>query len=279
MSSSQQQTQCPPLQSSEEDVTENPAFRSKCLIGVLIDKKLLSLDHMQEIVSAAWRLQGSVQVIRKENNIYIFQFSNCEDQEFLLGEKVLAVKSRILFLQQWKPDMNLSELKVEKVPLWFQFWGLPLEYYCTEVATQLGNMAGEVQKVEQNARNILSIRVRVYVNPDEPLSMGCFVKLDNGRDVWVQYSYERLFRMCNGCGRIGHKAKDCDWDIPTGKAALHARKQRLQDKFGVDYMIQSNHQPHFVDEAMAFSDEVYSRTTRIQIHRTPSGLIYAVRDR
>lgn len=59
-------------------------------------------------------------------------------------------------------------------------------------------------------RNLWYLRVRVAIDPKKPLFMGTYDRLSNGRLMWVQCGYERVFHLYKGYGRAGHVAKECD---------------------------------------------------------------------
>jgi hypothetical protein len=61
---------------------------------------------------------------------------------------------------------------------------------------------------ERGGENCMRIRVRMEVN--RPLCRGCLVNLDEGKQGWVAFRYERLPNFCYWCGCLDHGEKDCD---------------------------------------------------------------------
>ncbi|CAL1412681.1 unnamed protein product [Linum trigynum] len=54
------------------------------------------------------------------------------------------------------------------------------------------------------------IRVLVEVDISEPLPPGFYIEIEEGREHWVEFKYERLpSNVCYGCGKIGHSQLIC----------------------------------------------------------------------
>lgn len=52
-------------------------------------------------------------------------------------------------------------------------------------------------------------KIEMMVNLGEPLTPGFFLKLDDDAVIWIQLRYEKIFKYCTGCGKIGHKYSRC----------------------------------------------------------------------
>ncbi|KAK9271202.1 hypothetical protein L1049_026792 [Liquidambar formosana] len=90
--------------------------------------------------------------------------------------------------------------------------GLPFEYLRKAVAEDLGAYAGAVLHVDLEARLIPYgdyIRVCITFQPAEPLVAGIYLNLDDNSAVWIQFKYERAFKICIYCGRVGHSSNHC----------------------------------------------------------------------
>lgn len=54
------------------------------------------------------------------------------------------------------------------------------------------------------------IRVRVAMDITLPLCWGLFVSLNDEKQVWIFFKYERLPNLCYWCGRLTHDDRDCE---------------------------------------------------------------------
>nr|XP_028964584.1 uncharacterized protein LOC114827109 [Malus domestica] len=62
------------------------------------------------------------------------------------------------------------------------------------------------------------LRVRVLVNSENPLVLGCWLKMEVNRETWVEFRYERLQDFCYHCGRIDHINTECSFAANMGGA-------------------------------------------------------------
>ncbi|KAI9095335.1 hypothetical protein K1719_026369 [Acacia pycnantha] len=94
---------------------------------------------------------------------------------------------------------------------------MPMEHYTViyikrSTAILIGDIVGDfVQFEEENEalQNVRFLRVCVSIDPALPLNMGCYVQFEkDSRHEWVQFKYERVFRLCCAFGRIGHVDQD-----------------------------------------------------------------------
>lgn len=100
-------------------------------------------------------------------------------------------------------------------------------------------------------RNLRFMRIKVRIPVDSPLLMGFVFNTDDNRDLWVQCQYERTYRICTGCGRIGHTHPACDWLEQRANANLHMQMNSINARLGlqIGFMVT---RLHFVNEARGF---------------------------
>ncbi|CAI9098927.1 OLC1v1035666C1 [Oldenlandia corymbosa var. corymbosa] len=118
----------------------------------------------------------------------------------------------MLVLQRWRPEMFFRRLRVTHVLVWGRMSGVPFEYYDREAIQMLGGVVGGVEEVgidgwERWEKGYLC--ARVWVRIDDPIVPGFYTQVEGGRKVWIYYEYERVHKICQRCGRIGHTAPIC----------------------------------------------------------------------
>lgn len=81
-----------------------------------------------------------------------------------------------------------------------------------EAGTKICEVVGEVIQPSNaklfNAGNF--IRIQVSIDLSLPLCRGRLISLNDGKEVWVSFKYERLPNICYWCGRLTHDDRDCD---------------------------------------------------------------------
>jgi hypothetical protein len=74
------------------------------------------------------------------------------------------------------------------------------------------------------------LRIRVSVDLTKPLKRGSKLNFQ-GKEIWVDYKYERLPNFCFACGRIGHQMRDCE-DIEDHDEVQYSELEEKQQAFG-----------------------------------------------
>ncbi|KAF7832321.1 Pyruvate carboxyltransferase [Senna tora] len=244
----------PIMQVHPQTIEENRDYWAHCLIGELIDVRQFLVRRLQHALNHAWRLQGRVTVVGREDNTYVIHFERMEDLYYIHAEDPWSIHGALFHLINWRPNLVLTNLAITEVPLWIQIWGLPLEYQIPQVARKLAQIAGDIMEVDWapvTPRNIRFMRVRVMVPINKPLVMGLLLRLDNEIHVWIRFRYERIFKFCRSCGRIGHTYPRCDWLRDYASTVITEQMASIRDELGVEMGIQPS-RIHFVNEARAF---------------------------
>ena len=149
--------------------------------------------------------------------------------------------------------MVLDTLGLEKITIWVQLHGLPLEYQYPDFAMQLGQMIGLVDRADWEPdlpRNIRFMRVRVQIDLWLPLFAGFMLNLDDGTKQWIQCRYERVFKVYTKCGLLGHKRTQCPISQEEIEYMIRRQRIRLEGNFHVQFDFDVL-MPHFVNEIRA----------------------------
>ena len=166
-----------------------------------------------------------------------------EDLNFLHQKGPWSMENSVFIVQPFRNNQIIEDMQVPKFPVWFQVWGLPLEYFTRSAAIIFGNIVGEFGECEvdeADLHNIRFLRVRAIIDPALPLIMGCHVNFSEHQDQqttnWIQFRYERIFRICCSCGRIGYNENQCDWDDQLIIHGLEVHRAHLLARFGSDFV-------------------------------------------
>ena len=71
---------------------------------------------------------------------------------------------------------------------------------------------GVVTQVDWNEvmlRNLRFMRVKAWINPHAPLIAGGLLRQDDDVMIWIEFRYERVYKICRRCGTIGHSSIHC----------------------------------------------------------------------
>ncbi|KAI8573389.1 hypothetical protein RHMOL_Rhmol01G0273400 [Rhododendron molle] len=121
-----------------------------------------------------------------------------------------------MVLKQWQPQMCLQKDQLQKIPLWAQFYNVPLELWTAAglsyVASAVGKPLYADSVIEQCKRlNYAKICVEIDVNSELPESFD--VVLANGACFTINVWYPWRPLKCSKCHVFGHRT--CQ-DVATG---------------------------------------------------------------
>ncbi|KAF4369810.1 hypothetical protein F8388_019690 [Cannabis sativa] len=113
-----------------------------------------------------------------------------------------------------------GEVKFDKSPFWVRISGIP-PFYWTK--TDLEELAAKVSPndklpkyidFERGSFGMGTVRFRATIDIHKPLFSGFFMKREAIKDLWLQFKYEKLPKLCLKCGIISHAQKFC-FKLPT----------------------------------------------------------------
>ncbi|KAH7836633.1 hypothetical protein Vadar_003762 [Vaccinium darrowii] len=104
-----------------------------------------------------------------------------------------------------------------------------------EAGEILGQALGEDVTVDIDdffPRHFHYLRVNIFVTPDSILVPGFFLDIPGGEPRWIECRYERIYKFCRLCGRIGHTYPQCDLSREEARARVDAMLNNLCTRFG-----------------------------------------------
>ena len=117
-----------------------------------------------------------------------------------------------MVLSRYDKDVAVKEFELTKVPFWAQVFDISLCFRNIMIAKQICKLVGEILYPNENEEwdEGSFIRVRALINISHPLCRGRLITLEDDKDHWVFFKYERLPNLCYWCGCLTHNDKDCE---------------------------------------------------------------------
>ncbi|RYR07117.1 hypothetical protein Ahy_B05g074435 [Arachis hypogaea] len=170
---------------------EHKGFRMDCLnlVGKFITEKEINFRTCKNALVGMWENPEGVFISEVSKNKILISFKNQRKGLQILKNGSWSFRGQLLNLKVWTQNMAIEEVEHNFIEFWVQIHGLPLEFINKETAKKIGDMMGNVKKVEDPMKdNILVknfLRVRVALNVTEALPTGFWLERDNLPNCWI----------------------------------------------------------------------------------------------
>ncbi|KAF8378809.1 hypothetical protein HHK36_030158 [Tetracentron sinense] len=167
--------------------------------------------HMKK--SEGLRLAFSVGIL--DSRHLLFRFSSEVDFLMIWLKEVVYIKGYLFRFFKWTPSFE-SGLEPSIVLIWVSFPNLPIHLFNNSALESIGSILGKVLKIDGPTKTFTRPSVaRVCIemdilkkNPDRFwLGVG-----DQGR--WQQVEYEKKYKFCLKCKKLGHDDATCSVGKP-----------------------------------------------------------------
>ncbi|KAH7850883.1 hypothetical protein Vadar_004155 [Vaccinium darrowii] len=248
-------------------IHQERAKYSGCLVGYLLDYRALSTRDLQDAIDRHWHLEGNITVMDKAGPYYIFKLDSLADRDDLLHEGPWNINGALILFRAWQPDLSFHLIDFSMEEMWIQIRGAPLKYMTPAMAVRLGSLLGTVISVDGSTfshQNLNYLRVRVAIPIFKPLIPGAFLGFEDGDLVWIQFGYERVFKMCFNCGRVGHMMYRWSLSVPQAGIIIRERIHEVHQIPNVAFWI-AEVRPLYTRAIKAYTNSNLNRTTNSEI--------------
>ncbi|KAF4358456.1 hypothetical protein G4B88_020134 [Cannabis sativa] len=117
----------------------------------------------------------------------------------------------------WPAWLTPAEVKFNKTPIWVNVESIPPFYWNLSNLKELAAKASPVYELPlgiEDAVGMSTLRFRATIDLDSPIFSGFFLRRQRLKDLWIQYRYEKLPKICFKCGILNHD-QGCCFKAPT----------------------------------------------------------------
>ena len=195
------------------NLTNEDCFLDFSIIAKFLTKRALNIDAIAKTFNPLWRSRNGFKIQNYGDHIILFTFDNYKvDVDRILSSEPQSFNKHLVVMQWYEKEVPVGEVKFDRASFWDQLHGIPPRYMTLEAALKISNMIGEVSQPKEfkevDGGNFL--RLKVQLDLSLPLCRGHLISLENGKQIWANFKYERLPNLCYWCGRLTHDDKDCE---------------------------------------------------------------------
>ena len=153
-----------------------------CLVGYFLDSKI---PHavVKSISLKLWSKHNLIDVIPIGEGFFIFKFSQQYGAKDVLDGGPWIIAGRYLVRHWWSTGLSLLIAPLNSLPVWVQFFGIPLELWTTEGLSHIASAVGVplfADSMTKQGTRLKFARSCVEVDASKPLVEEFFLKL-NGK--------------------------------------------------------------------------------------------------
>lgn len=216
---------------ADEMCNDDESF-SRTLVGKLWTENPYNTRAFKQTMLQAWRSRNPVEIQDLNKNLFLFKFSSKKEADLVCKNGPWSFDRNLLILNRISGNEQPSELAMNRASLWVRVYDLPLKLRSEAMAKKLGNILGMFEEMDMKEVNRMGkfLRIRTSLDLTKPLKRGSKLHFQ-GKDIWVDYKYERLPNFCFICGRIGHQMRDCE-DMAEHDQEGYSEIEEKEQAFG-----------------------------------------------
>ena len=115
---------------------------AKKLCGYFVGKKL-PFPVVRLFASKIWSQFGLEDVLLNGHGIFLFKFNDVCGLQHVIDNGPWTIKNVPIFVQKWRPGLDLNSTKHEKIPLWVKINDIPYDTWNDEGLSYIASKTGK----------------------------------------------------------------------------------------------------------------------------------------
>uniref|UniRef100_A0A803NMC7 Reverse transcriptase domain-containing protein n=1 Tax=Cannabis sativa TaxID=3483 RepID=A0A803NMC7_CANSA len=191
---------------------DEPEEANQVLLGKIISRYKLGKVAIQGSLKLSWNAIKGWKWKELDDNIIQFTFANRNDALNVLARHPWFVCGALIVIMPWPSWLSPSEVRFDKTPIWGNINSIPPFYWNLSNLKEFASKASPVYELPSGIEDVVgmsSLRFRATIDLNKPLFSGFFLRRQRLKDLWLQYKYEKLPKMCFKCGVLTHDQSLC----------------------------------------------------------------------
>jgi hypothetical protein len=128
-------------------------------IGKLLTLKSQNIYHVCATLSSVWGFVAPLSMEVIVPNKYLFTVLQESHYNSIINQGPWNVKSSLMLLQPWSPELAIDEVKLQLCSFWVQVNNLPLQYMATKNAIKIGKGISKILELDNNSFGLICCNI------------------------------------------------------------------------------------------------------------------------
>ncbi|XP_019163602.1 PREDICTED: uncharacterized protein LOC109159944 [Ipomoea nil] len=196
------------LVTKEEKERLRRPWRRSLILRVL--GRTVGYSFLLQRLQRMWRTEVGFELIALTHDYFIAKFEYLADYDAAKYGGPWMVLDHYLVTQQWRPNFDPRNSKLDKLLAWICFPSLPIEYFDDDFLKKIGKVIGRPIKIDVTsglASKGKFAKVCAELDISKPLLSNFVI---NGTEWPIEY--EGIHQICFKCGIYSHRMEHCGED-------------------------------------------------------------------
>lgn len=150
------------------------------IIGKILAEKPISAQVLYNSLFGIWCKHMGLKITELEGKLLQIKMDRKEDIHRILKGSSWIIRNCWLIVHNWSRNLDISSLNFTQVPLWIQFWGLPLHCKSLIMGQEMGSQLGQVLDVGiyEYLKKARIVKIKIMFDINQPIRAGMYIGND-----------------------------------------------------------------------------------------------------
>lgn len=119
----------------------------RTLYGYFVGDRL-AFPFVKDRTLELWNEHGLCDIFINDDDVFFFKFDNDVGMNYVLQKGIWKIKGIPLFLRKWDADVFIEKPSHDRVPVWFNIFGIPLQLFNKDGLSLIASKLGKPLEVD-----------------------------------------------------------------------------------------------------------------------------------
>ncbi|KAL0002312.1 hypothetical protein SO802_016093 [Lithocarpus litseifolius] len=163
-----------------------------------LTKRVLNIDAITKTFTPLWCSKNGFKVRNLGDHKVLFVFDSKVEVDKVIQSEPWTFDKHLIMMERYDTNSSIDDLKLNRTTFWVQVHNLPVKFMNVKATEKICKVLGRVIPTgnPNDSKGGNFIRIRVSMDVTGPLCRGRLVSMEQEKQVWISFKYERLPNIC-----------------------------------------------------------------------------------